>query len=73
MVTVRGNVEEGGSNTHRVSETNHGEAGVAEGRQNVVYNGGRGSEGICGNSVGNNLHRMKTGCGGTVSGTADNV
>ena len=70
---VRGNVERGGRETHRVSETNHGEEVATEGGQDVVYTSGRVSERSVGKSVSNKIYQTKTGCGGTVSGAAANI
>ena len=70
---VNNNGENGGRYTHRVSETNNREARMAEGGQDMVYTRGRGSEGIGGNSVSNNLHLKKTGDGGIVGGILENI
>ena len=73
MVPIDGDVEDGGGDVHRVSETNHGEAGVAEVRREVGYYQGGSSVESGGNPVGNDLHRKKTGDGGTVGGTVANI
>ena len=59
--------------THRFSETNHEEAGAAEGRWDVVYTSSGGIEGSGRKSVGNNLHQAKTGGGGTVGRGATDI
>ena len=73
MGTVHDNGENGGRETHWVSDINHGEAGVAEGRRDVIYTSSGGSVGSGGNPVGKNLHRPKTGDDGTVGGTAADI
>ena len=70
---VNSNGENGVRKTHRILDTNHGEAGAAEGRRYVVYTIRKGSEGSGGNLLGNNLHRTKTGESGTMGGTADDI
>ena len=73
MGPIGGDVEDGGWDAHRVSETNHGEAGAAEVRRDVGYYQGGSSAESGGNPVVNDLHRKKTGYGGTVSGTVANI
>ena len=68
--TFAGNGEDGGGDTHCVYEKNHGEAGLAEVRWDVGDYQGRSSTVSGGIPVGNDLHRKKTGDGGTVGGTA---
>ena len=70
---VGGNVENGGRDKHRISDTNHRKAGTLEGRRDVGYNEGGGSEGSGRNPVVNNLHHTKTGDSGTVCGAAANI
>ena len=72
LVNIGGDVEDGGGDSHQVSETNHGEEGVSEGRQYVGDSQSRSSVVSSGNPVGNVLHRKKTGNGGTVGGAAAN-
>ena len=72
MGTIVSNGEDGGGDTHQVSETNHRETGAEEGRRGVGDSKGRSSAGSNGNPLGNDLHRYKTGAGGTVGVAADN-
>ena len=68
LVHIGDNVENGGRDSHRLSETNHGKSGVAEGIWDVVYFGGGGSAGSGSNSVGYNLHQKKMGYGRRIGG-----
>ena len=70
---IRGNVDNGGRGTHRVSEKNHGEVGASEGRRYMVDTSYEGSAGGVGNSVRNNLHQKNSGDSSTVGGAAGNI
>ena len=72
MGTFGGYGEEGGEDTHPVSEADHREAGVVGGRQDVGDSQGGSSAGSGGNLVINDLHRKKMGDNGTVGGAAAN-
>ena len=67
---IGGNREDGGVDTHQVYETNHGEPGAEEGKRDVGYSQGGSSLGSGGDPDRNDLHRKKTGDGGTVGGAA---
>ena len=71
MGTIDGGGEYGVGDSHRVSETNHGEAGAAEGRWDVGDSKGGSSEGSGSNPVLNDLHWNKTDDCGTVGDTAE--
>ena len=70
---VSSNVYNDVRDTHRISETSYGKAGSVKGGQDVGYTKGGGSEVISGNLFGNNLHRSKTGGGGTLGGAAADI
>ena len=70
---VNSNGENSGRDTHRFSETNHGEAGAVEGGQYVVHTGGKGSMGGSKNSARKKLHWTKTRGSGTVGDTVANI
>ena len=65
--------ENGGRDTHQVSETNHGEVGALDCGWDVYYTSGGRSAGSGGKSVRNNLHQRKPGGGDTVGGAAANI
>ena len=73
MGPISDNAEDGGSRTYLVSETNNCKVVTVEFQQDVVYIKVRGSAGSGWNSVVNKLHWKKTGVGGTVDGTADDI
>ena len=62
------NVYEGRSNTHRVTQTDHGEASAVVSRRDMGYDRGRSIVGGGGNSAGNDLYREKSGNRATVGG-----
>ena len=71
--TFKNNGENGRRDTHRVSKTNHGEAGALEGGHYKVHTGGRGSTGSSKNFFRNKLHWTKTRGSGTVGDTVANI
>ena len=70
LVTFGGDGEDGGGDTHRVSEADYREAGVVKGRWDVGESQCRSSAGSGGNKVGDDLNRKKTRDSGTVGGSA---
>ena len=73
MGPISNNGDYGISDTHHISETDHGEAGAVEVGWGVGYSKGGGSVGSGGNPVVNNLNCNKAGYGGTVGGAASDV
>ena len=68
MGNFGGDGEDGGGDTHWVSESDHGETGEAEIRRDMGDYQGASSARSGGNQVGYELHRNKTWDGGTVGG-----
>ena len=73
LVPIGGNGKNGGRDSHHISKTNHGKAGVLEGVRDMVYYSDRGSAGSGGNEVGHNLHRKKKREGVPVGGTSEDI
>ena len=70
LVPIDGNIDNGGRETHLISEKNHREVGAPESGLDVVYTSSGVIVGSDRNSVGNILHWKNTGEGGTVGGAA---